>query len=214
MIVELIRQITEDCGEDVLDFPEYLAPLLQLGIYNDTRNLIFANSRDEESYFYISESVSSDEFSALVEYQVPKSFFLNSAASVTNAVTRDGCLVTNIGVIPPRQADDLAMIADRRIQQGDLTLVVVWGLIFSPEGNFVRFCARNDDLTSPLGDFLKECFGSGTGAKLMPGGQGSGGGVVNLDLGLFGSFIGLEKSDEKLIAYIKECMELVIFGSK
>ena len=115
-------------------------------------------------------------------------------------------LVTNIGVVTAKQADDLSTIADMLIRWDGISLAVVWGII----GNQIRFSARNDDISTPLDGLLKECFGAKSGAKLTPDGQGEGGGLIDLNLGF------LDGADvrEEIIAIIKKRMENVIFGSK
>ena len=97
-------------------------------------------------------------------------------------------LVTNLGVVRPDEGDDLATISDYLIRMQGITLVVVWAIIDTPEKDkrMVRISARNADITSDLGAFLRETFPEGSsGAKVSAYGQGIGGGTVNLGLGFW-----------------------------
>lgn len=202
MIIELIN----DMDLEIPDNLEYIPMLLAMGIYTDTKSLININDRDLAAYNTISRQVSPQEFGDLVSYPLPETFFRNLQASLANIVVSGSRLVTNVGILTSRQADDLSTIADMLIRWDGISLVVVWGVL----GNKIRFSARNDDISTPLDDLLKECFGDKSGAKLTPDGQGEGGGLLDLNLG----FLQGDDVRTEVIALIKKRMETLIFGSK
>ncbi|MDO8668834.1 MAG: DHH family phosphoesterase [Candidatus Buchananbacteria bacterium] len=202
MVIELINAMELEIPDNL----EYIPMLLAMGIYTDTKSLINISDRDLAAYNSISRQVPPQEFGDLVSYPLPETFFHNLQSSLANIVIHGSRLVTNIGMLTTRQADDLSTIADMLIRWDGISLVVVWGVI----GNKIRFSARNDDISTPLDDLLKECFGDRSGAKLTPDGQGEGGGLIDLNLG----FLQGDDVKEEIIAIIKKRMETLIFGSK
>lgn len=202
MVIELLQGFNLEIPNNY----EYIPMLLAMGIYTDTKALINTSDRDIEAYNYIRQQVSPQEFGDLVSYPLSETYFRNLQAALGNIIVKGSRLVTNIGLITSRQADDLSTIADMLIRWDGISLVVVWGMI----GNQVRFSARNDDISTPLDDLLKECFGDKSGAKLTPDGQGEGGGLIDLNLG----FLKGDDVKEEIIAIIRKRMETLIFGSK
>lgn len=202
MVIELIKAMNLEIPDNFV----YIPMLLAMGIYTDTKSLINTNGRDIEAYNYISRKVSPQEFSNLVIYPLPETYFSNLQTALSNIVTKGSRLITNVGSITTKQADDLSTIADMLIRWDGISLVVVWGIV----GNKIRFSARNDDISTPLDDFLKECFGDKSGAKLTPDGQGEGGGLIELNLG----FLQGDDVKNEIIAIVKKRMENLIFGSK
>lgn len=202
LIIELIKEMK-------LEFPdncEHIPVLLAMGIYSDTKKLVNAGDRDISAYNFIIRGVSPQEFSDLIDYPLPGTYFDNLHTALGNAVISGSRLVAHIGQVTVRQGDDLSTIADILIRRDSITLAVVWGIV----NNQLRFSARNDDITTPLDDFLKECFGENSGAKLTPDGHGEGGGLIDLDLG----FLKGDDALNEIIALVKKRMETVIFESK
>lgn len=202
MVIELINAMELEIPDNL----EYIPILLAMGIYTDTKSLININDRDLSAYNSISRQVPPQEFGDLVRYPLPSTFFNNFSLALHNVVIIGSRLVTNIGVVTQRQGDDLSTIADMLIRWDGISLVVVWGIV----DNKIRFSARNDDISTPLDELLKECFGDRSGAKLTPDGQGEGGGLIELNLG----FLQGDDVQTELIAMIKKRMETLIFGSK
>ncbi len=202
MVIEMIKAMDLEIPDNL----EYIPMLLAMGIYTDTKSLININERDLKAYNYISRQVSPQEFGDLVRYPLSGTYFNNLKSALGNIVINESRLITNIGLVSSKQGDDLSTISDMLIRWDGISLVVVWGIV----NNKIRFSARNDDISMPLDDLLKECFGAKSGAKLTPDGQGEGGGLIELNLGF------LQGNDvrEELIAMIKKRMETLIFGSK
>ncbi|KKT74535.1 MAG: hypothetical protein UW71_C0020G0011 [Parcubacteria group bacterium GW2011_GWB1_44_7] len=184
MAVELAKMAGFEFSPD----QPMLPLLLATGIYTDTGGLIDCSSRDREAFNYVTSIVGGADLVGLFRYPLPASHFENVKRALSQMEIQGGKLVTNLGVVRPDEGDDLATISDYLIRMQGITLVVVWAIIDTPEKDkrMVRISARNADITSDLGAFLRETFPEGSsGAKVSAYGQGIGGGTVNLGLGFW-----------------------------
>lgn len=202
MIIELMMEMKLELPDQY----KYIPVLLAMGIYSDTKKLVGACDRDISAYNYISRQILSSEFNALINFPLPDTYYANLSKALSHSEIDGSRLVTHIGKVTAKQGDDLSTIADILIRRDSITLVVVWGIV---DGK-VRFSARNNDITTPLDDLLRECFGEKSGAKLTPDGRGEGGGLIDLDFGFFGN----DDALDEIIALIKKRMETVIFAAK
>ncbi|OGY89611.1 MAG: hypothetical protein A2677_00940 [Candidatus Komeilibacteria bacterium RIFCSPHIGHO2_01_FULL_52_14] len=177
LVTELIQGADLAFNEEDSD----VALLLALGIYTDTYRLTTATERDFKAFEWLRCFFKRDDFNELLNYPLSPAYFRNVQTALNRQVLSGSRLVATVGRIDPDEGDDLAIIADELIRRTGISLVVVWGLI---DGNKVRFSARNMDISMSLVGFLHERFGSGSsGAKLLEGGRGVGGGLITVDLG-------------------------------
>ena len=180
-----------------------IAALLAVGIHTDTEGMIHAHERDVASYSKIAQLVDRQELAQLFNYPLPPSYFENLKHALVSEKREGSNVVTNIGIVPAEQGDDLSTIADAFIRRSGVTLVVVWGII----GNAVRISARNTDISQPLDMFLKACFGPTCGAKLTSIGKGVGGGMLSLELGIWST----PDTREQVIAMVDRYIASRIF---
>ncbi len=171
LVVELLR------GLEIIisDEDKYVAILLTLGIYTDTKALISGGRRDIEAYSFVSGPIVYDDVAHLINYPLPPSYYDNLEKALGGVVVNSERLVTGLGHVDPQNSDDISSIADHLIRRSGVSLVVVWGIV----GNVVRLSARAKDISLSLDDFLKTRF-PGSGAKLAPDGHGEGGAVIAL----------------------------------
>lgn len=175
LIVELLREYQLDLHEP----HSWLAVLLALGIYTDTKAMISASSRDHQAYAHVIPYTNIREVQQLIDYPLPATHFENLAHALNNCEQRENRLVAGVGRIQAEEGDDLSTIADYFLRKDGVSLAVVWGIV----GDSVRVSARNLSLSTPLDEFLANRFGAASGAKLTPDGKGEGGALVRLDLG-------------------------------
>jgi nanoRNase/pAp phosphatase (c-di-AMP/oligoRNAs hydrolase) len=177
LMVELMR----DIGYEFTDDDRALATVLTLGVYTDTKALAGASPRDLNAYAFTRQNANTVELDALIDYDLPSTFFKNMATALAGVKRSGSRLVTGVGFISQNEGDDLSTIADLLMRQEGVELVIVWGVV----NDFVRVSARNTNMSLPLDDFLKRRFGPKSGAKLTPGGHGEGGAKIELPLGFW-----------------------------
>jgi len=182
-IVELLNHLAPPDWK----ISDSLALMLALGIYTDTKEMIRAGSRDQECYAWCKRYANYGDLLQMILYKRPFSFLKNLARAVgyvdKRNTFRQGRIVASLGHISSKQGDDLAMIADEFLRTTGVVLAVTWAVVEHNGIESVRVCARSEDLTLNLGNFLKERFGEKSGAKLLPDGAGEGGALVELEVG-------------------------------
>lgn len=166
-----------------VDVPSYIATLLALGIYTDTKWLTNVGNEDTAAYQWLRAQSDLESFLRIVRFSLPRDFYLQEAAAIQNMEISNSRLVAGLGVIQPEHADHVAMVADHLSKMQGAAIAVVWAIIHSPEDCFVRFSIRTNDLSLNLAEFLKRRFHGKAGGKLMPDGHGEGGGILELGLG-------------------------------
>ena len=154
-------------------------------------------------YNKVSSVVDRQELAQLFNYPLPPSYFANFKHALVHERREGSNVVTNIGIVPADQGDDLSTIADGFIRMSGVTLVVVWGII----GNVVRISARNTDISQPLDILLKACFGPTCGAKLTSIGKGVGGGMLSLELGIWNT----PETREQVVAMVDRYIASRVF---
>jgi nanoRNase/pAp phosphatase (c-di-AMP/oligoRNAs hydrolase) len=179
MVLELLSEFSSADWE----FRSDLALMLALGVYTDCKYMLNASSRDDAAFAWAKRHVSKADLKTMALYKRPESYFKNFCTALQSYKHRSGRLVSTVGRISAKQGDDLAMIADEFLRKNGVTLAVVWGVVETDNGNNVRVCARSEDLTLNLNQFLKERFGERSGAKTLPDGAGEGGALIQLEIG-------------------------------
>ncbi len=177
----------------------FIAMLLAVGIHTDTRSLVTDTYRDLEMYVKVKKAVERDnkDFSQLINFDWPESYFTNLSHAIDNKkVNNDGILVTGIGVVPPKEGDDIAPISNALIRTKNVDTAYVWCIIGD---STVRISARSTDLSKTVDDLLKEHFqGESVGAKLTSIEEFEGGGTIRFDLGSFGEIMSLVSADKSV----------------
>src|SRR3989344_733648 len=202
LVTELLREKDYKFSPD----NAYIAPLLALGIYNDTKSMMSASKRDRAAFDYLSQQFQEQELVQLIEYTYTEGYF-NRLKNALNSILRKGSrMVTSVGEINENNADDLSTIADTFMRMEGITLVAVLGWL----GENIRISVRNKDLGMPLDEFLKKRFPNMSGAKLAPDGRGEGGVLLTLEnVQSLKILLGAEKSQEIMRdAIVKSIAEL------
>ncbi|MEL7340205.1 MAG: DHH family phosphoesterase [Bacteroidota bacterium] len=171
-------------------FTQKIKTLLALGIYTDTKGLLGASSRDTKAYSDLIEQINVAELGPFINYPLPHSHFANLQKALSQVKQQKDKLVTSCGIMQESDGDDLSTIADYLLRMSGAAMVVVWGLI----NGRVRISARNQDLTTPLDNFLKKRFGPSSGAKFTPDGKGEGGATIDEGLEYW-----LDESTEQIV---------------
>ncbi len=179
LITELIRELELEFSED----EKYIAKLLALGIYTDTKSLIGGCSRDRKAYEFLSKSFLYREISHIVNYSLPKSYYTHLALALNKIEQHESRLVTGVGFIDKENSDDISAIADELARWQDVSMVVVWGII--EEERIVRVCVRTNNLNIPLDEYLLKKFKDDSGAKSTPDGKEEGGAKLKLGLDVY-----------------------------
>ena len=177
----LVSELIQEIGMTFDNENKYVAELLAMGIYTDTKNLMNASSRDRKIYGFLGNFFLYQDVAELINYPLPASHFENMKEALNGLTQEKSRIVTGIGFIDPQSSDDIATIADDLARLEGISMVVVWGIL---EGeNIVRICVRTNGLGTPLNEFLKEKFGINAGAKLSQQDErGEGGARIELGL--------------------------------
>lgn len=198
LITELMKEL------DVRPATQIRA-LLCLAIYTDTKKLAKCDLRGIQAIAWLMEKDgTSDAFGSLVEYTLPRSYFLQDQLALNNAVQKDGWLVTNLGYIGSQDGDNIATIADEMARQEAITFVVVWAIV---DEKYVRISVRSNDVSVPIGNILKR-FGESGGFKTTSNGKGEGGAKMNLET--FSPWF-MPETKEATLNLIKEAIETMVF---
>ena len=200
----LVSELIDTCGYDLDAEHHYVAVLLALGIYTDTKSLVSGGKRDRDAYGMLTANIPPHEISDLIEHRLPSSHFDHLTFALTHLSRSGSRLVANAGLIDAEHGDDLSTIADYLIRMEGVSLVIVWGIV----GAHVRISARNTELGRPLHAFLKKRFGDQSGAKLAPDGRGEGGALLHLDLGFWMS----PEATEEILAMVSKRLKLLVFS--
>lgn len=184
---------------------DWVATILTLGIYTDTKSLVSAGHKDQEAYAWVRKLAKESDLHDLIHFRLPPAFYHIQREALTNMTSKEGKLVAGVGMIRPDEGDFLAIIADSLIRMQNVSVAVVWGIV----GNCVRISARSADLTVPLDQFLAQRFGANAGAKLAPDGHGEGGGMLGIDLGLWLS----EGTKTTICEMVRTRMAELVFGN-
>jgi nanoRNase/pAp phosphatase (c-di-AMP/oligoRNAs hydrolase) len=202
LVAEMMQAMDIELSED----DKIVATIMAMGIYTDTKALAATNSRDLEAYAFVRQFTPQNDLNQLIDYDLPETFYRNLEEALKNSCQQNGRLVTYIGYVNVSEGDDLSTIADLLVRSASVNLVVVWGIV----GKVVRISARNTDISTSLGQFLRDRFGRTTGAKLAPDGRGEGGGIIELDLGLW---VG-ETNKGKIVEMVEERIKELVFSEK
>lgn len=187
----LVLELLSELGGEGWEFRPDLAIMLALGVYTDTKDLVNSHQRDSDAYGWAARYAPTADLKKLIQYNRPMSYLKLLAAAVESAGDgnfRDGRVVASLGHIAAKHGDYLAMIADEFLRTTGVVMAITWAVVEQrrPDGEIkknVRLCARSDDITLNLNQFLRERFGTGSGAKTLPDGVGEGGALVELELG-------------------------------
>lgn len=209
MIAELLQAIegTDEhlSGED----GRMLATTLALGIYTDTKKLVSGASRDRSAYGYVTQFVSPVEISQLIDYPLPESYFDNLTSALNNFTRKGSRIIANTGFISASEGNDLSTIADFLLRMEGITLVVAWGIIEKT----VRISTRSRGLPMPFDEFLKDRFGSNSGAKITPDGRVEGGAIIELSLPV-GAWWRTEATEESIEEVVTKRLKEVVFADQ
>ncbi|KJU82187.1 TrkA-N domain-containing protein [Candidatus Magnetobacterium bavaricum] len=179
------------------------ATLAVLGVFSDTKMLLNATDRDIVAYSKMLEYADKDSFRHFFNYPLPQRYFEYFKEAVNGWKIKEAVLVTSIGFIASKDADQLAIIADNLIRMTEIQLAITWAIV---DNAFVRISARCTDMSLPLHDFLRERFGQNCGSKTSALGIAEGGGLIKLPIDFW---TGDEVKDE-LFALVKRKMEYLI----
>ncbi|MBF0344731.1 MAG: DHH family phosphoesterase [Nitrospirae bacterium] len=179
------------------------ATLGVLAIFNDTKMLLNATERDVTEYSRLLEYADKDIFRHIYNYPLPQRYFEYFKDAVEGWRIKEAILVTSIGFISSKDADQLSIIADNLIRMTEIQLAVTWAIV---DNTNVRISARCTDPSISLYDFLRERFGQNCGAKTSMLGIAEGGAVIKLPTGFWS---GDEVSGE-LFALVKRKMEFLM----
>ncbi len=179
----MVFELATECG---VDFKEekygWVATLLAIGIKTDTKSLNNGTKRDVFAYGNLKEFINSQDFDKLVRFTLPPSYFENLENALRTLSQNGPRVVSGLGVISDEEADDVATISDYLLRLDGASLVIVWA--FNKGTNQVRIAARCSDPTTNLSSFQKKRFGQdSSGSKFVPGGQGEGGALFDMDFG-------------------------------
>ncbi|MEI7777245.1 MAG: DHH family phosphoesterase [bacterium] len=173
MLVELWLAL----GFGIEKLNEALLVMLALGVFTDTQALIQAGERDFQVYQSISKRIEPRQLQKFLSPALNRDYFDQLQIALQNRVQKNGSLVTGLGTIDHDDGDNVALIADLLIRESTVSTVIVWAIV----DNVIRIAARNDDVSEPLEDFLREKFGPDSGAKLTSHGLGIGGARLELN---------------------------------
>ncbi|MDP3997448.1 MAG: DHH family phosphoesterase [bacterium] len=204
LVVELLQEAKCDLSPEE---HQWLAVLLALGIYTDTKGLVSACSRDRAAYAWAMNFTDNRELMALINYPISESYYSRLGRAISTKVTRGPHLLTGIGYVDPGNGDDVSSVADLLMRMEGITLIIVWAII----GNTVRISARSADASFPLDTFMKEKFGPGSGSKITPDGHGEGG--ARLELPLPGIWFSPSVKDDYNIVVARR-LEEIIFSAE
>lgn len=177
LVVELMQQLKLNIKDD----DQWVAILLALGIYTDSKALISSSNRDRAAYEKMAELFSSSEMTQLIKYPIPESYFKHLLFALQTMNHEGPYIVAGLGSVDPTEADDISTIADYLIRMEGITLVLVWGLI----EDTVRISTRSFGASFSLDEYMKEKFGQAAGAKITPDGRGEGGARLEFKLGMW-----------------------------
>ena len=166
MLVELWLAL----GFEIEKLNEALLVMLALGIFTDTQALF-------QAYQSISKRIEPRQLQKFLNPALNRDYFDQLQTALQNRVQQNGSLVTGLGTIDHDDGDNVALIADLLIRESTVSTVIVWAIV----DNVIRIAARNDDVSEPLEDFLREKFGPNSGAKLTSHGLGIGGARLELN---------------------------------
>ncbi len=179
------------------------ATLAVLAVFSDTKMLLNATDRDISAYSRMLEYADKDIFRHFFNYPLPQRYFEYFKDAICGWKIKEAILVTSIGFIPSKDADQLAIIADNLIRMTEIQLAVTWAIV---DNSFVRISARSTDLSLPLNEFLRERFGPNCGSKTSALGIAEGGGLIKLPIDFWTG----EEVREELFALVKRKMEYLI----
>ncbi|MBF0590739.1 MAG: DHH family phosphoesterase [Nitrospirae bacterium] len=179
------------------------ATLAVLAVFSDTKMLLNATERDITAYSRMLESADKDSFRHFFNYPLPQRYYEYFKEAINGWKIKEAVLVTSIGFISSRDADQLAIIADNLIRMTEIQLVVTWAIV---DNSHMRISARCTDLSLSLHDFLKDRFGQNCGAKTSALGIAEGGGLIKLPNAFWTGY----EVKEELFALVKRKMEYLV----
>ncbi|KJR41180.1 TrkA-N domain-containing protein [Candidatus Magnetoovum chiemensis] len=179
------------------------ATLGALGIFNDTKMLTNATERDVIAYSKILEYADKEIFRQLHSYPLPQRYFEYFKEAITNWKIKESRLVTGIGFVSSKEADQLSIITDSLIRMPEIQIAIAWGIV---DYAHVRISARCTDPSLSFYDFLKERFGQNSGVKTTATGVAEGGALIKLPSGFWSG----DDIKEELLMLVKRKMEYLI----
>lgn len=179
------------------------ATLGALAIFTDTKMLINATERDVMAYSKMLEVTDKEVFRQLQSYPLPQRYFEHFKDAINNWKMKEGRLVTGIGFVSSKDADQLAIIADSLIRMPEIRIAVTWGIV---DNSIVRISARCTDPSIAFHDFLTERFGGNSGVKTSAVGIAEGGAFIKLPSGFWAG----DELKGELISLVKRKMDHLI----
>ncbi|KWT82962.1 DHH family phosphoesterase [Candidatus Magnetominusculus xianensis] len=179
------------------------ATLGSLAVFTDTKMLINATERDVLAYSKLLELADKEVFRQLQSYPLPQRYFEHFKEAVNNWKMKEGRLVTGIGFVSSKDADQLAIIADSLIRMPEIQVAVTWGIV---DNSIVRISARCTDPSMSFHDFLTERFGKNSGVKTSSVGVAEGGAFIKLPSGFWAG----DELKGELISLVKRKMDHLI----
>ncbi|MCG6551231.1 MAG: hypothetical protein L7F77_02795, partial [Candidatus Magnetominusculus sp. LBB02] len=179
------------------------ATLGALAVFTDTKMLINATERDVIAYSKLLEFTDKEVFRTLQSYPLPQRYFEHFKDAINNWKMKEGRLVTGIGFVSSKDADQLAIIADSLIRMPEIQVAVTWGIV---DNSVVRISARCTDPSIAFQDFLAERFGKSSGVKTSTTGIAEGGAVIKLPAGFWAG----DELKGELISLVKRKMDHLI----
>ncbi|MBF0458294.1 MAG: DHH family phosphoesterase [Nitrospirae bacterium] len=179
------------------------ATLGALAIFTDTKMLINATERDVLAYSKLLEFTDKEVFRQLQSYPLPQRFFEHFKDAINNWKMKEGRLVTGIGFVSSKDADQLAIIADSLIRMPEIQVAVTWGIV---DNSVVRISARCTDPSMSFHDFLSERFGGNSGVKTSSMGIAEGGAFIKLPSGFWAG----DELKGEMLSLVKRKMDHLI----
>jgi nanoRNase/pAp phosphatase (c-di-AMP/oligoRNAs hydrolase) len=151
--------------------------MLGLAIYSDTKAFSKADAREYQAMFHLMETPGvADAFGKLVEYTLPKSYFVQEEKAFKNLTQRDSWIITDLEFISSIDGDNIASFADKFARQEGVSLVLVFAVV---DESYVRISLRSNDVAVPISNIMKK-FGQASGFKITSNGKGEGGARMEL----------------------------------
>ncbi len=144
---------------------------LLVGIMTDTEGLLSEDSTsyDLEAFYNLFEYRLSNSLHQIIFFKRPKFWIDTKAVASGNAILdKDGCCIVGLGLIPNKQRDILADLAQEIMRWQGTEVSVVFGLI---GGDRIEGCVRSVNSSLSVSDLCKKLGGrhGNGGGKLGKG---------------------------------------------
>ncbi|MDQ3018820.1 MAG: DHH family phosphoesterase [bacterium] len=160
-----------------INVPTQLRALLALGIHSDTKGMAKADIPSYQAIAWLmNKEGAPSALGDLIEYSLPRSYYIQEKRAYDQTLQRDGWLITNLGFISSNDGDNVATLADKFARQEAVSLVLVYAVI---DCRYIRISARSNDVSVPISQILKR-FSNSSGVKTVGNGKGEGGARIDI----------------------------------